>query len=371
MSFIKITTALSAFLFSVTSFAGFKDDKNFDHMLTAIDRQLVRFAEKDLTKAIKLVGRNYIVKDQRDSLVAFRALVVTTRQCLKIRSKRATCWENFDAALKQKFDILKPGPAEPVRQFSRFTAYYTPLLEATRARSNQFPHGIYRKPVEENLRTLSRTEIDFDHKLMTTPYPMFYTKDLLDLYLLHVQGGGKVVIKGANGKTESHYISYDGTNSQPFAFISTYMVQRGYLSADNRSVEAQRAFLSANPDKQEEIYASCPNFVYFKITDAPPLGSDKVSLTDYRSIATDKNIYNSKGTLAFVNVKQEWQSGGKQHKIQISRFFLDQDTGGAIKGDARADIYMGEGPEAEFTAYNLHQMGEMYFLMLKKKNTQL
>lgn len=351
---------------SIPCNAGFKDDKNFDYMVTAIDRQLARFAEKDLNKAIKLVGRNYVVRDQRDSLIAFRAVVLSTRQCLKIRSNKNSCWETFDAVLREKFDILKPAPTNPATQFARFTAYYTPLLEAQKTRSAAFPHGIYRKPAEEGLRTLSRTDIDFDLKLMSTKYPMFFTKDLLDLYLLHVQGGGKVVIKGANGKDESYYISYDGTNSLPFAFISTYMVQRGYLPADNRSVEAQRDYLNAHPEKQEEIYNSCPNYVYFKVTNTPPLGSDAVALTDYRSIATDKSIYSAKGTLAFINVKQEWQAGGKPQKIQISRFFLDQDTGGAIKGDARADIYMGEGANAEFTAYNLHQMGEMYFLMLKK-----
>lgn len=355
-----------ATVISATSYAGFKDDKNFDYMTAAIDRQLVRFAEKDLTKQFSLIGRSYTIREQRDSLVAFRSLVVSTRQCLKVREDQDSCWQTFDTKLREKFDILKPGPTQPTAKFAKFTSYYTPLLEGRKTRSKDFPHAIYKKPAEESLRTLGRTAIDFGKKLMSTKYPMFYTKDLLDLYLLHVQGGGKVIVKNDDGSEEAHYISYDGTNSQAFAFISTYMVQRGYLPANNRGVDAQREFLDANPDKQEEIYATCPNYVYFKITDSPPLGSDKVALTDYRSIATDRTIYGAKGTLAFVNVKQEWQSGGKPHKILISRFVLDQDTGGAIKGDARADIYSGEGAEAEYNAYNLNSMGEMYFLMLKK-----
>jgi membrane-bound lytic murein transglycosylase A len=99
------------------------------------------------------------------------------------------------------------------------------------------------------------------------------------------------------------------------------------------------------------------------------LGSDLVPLTDNRSIATDTNYYRFKGLLAFVQAERPVETS-LQNNCQLefrsfSRFYLDQDTGGAIRGKGRVDLYFGENEYAQKAAYNLVRRGDLYFLMLK------
>jgi membrane-bound lytic murein transglycosylase A len=198
-------------------------------------------------------------------------------------------------------------------------------------------------------------------------YEMFYSNDLYLLYLLHIEGGGKTAfLKDQEGK--DYYLSYDGTNSQPFRFISTYMKEKGMLT-DDLSIKAQKDYLAKHPEVQEEVFSSCANYVYFKKTTTPPLGSDNVSLTDNRSIATDKNLYAQKGVLTFVESRRPLEGqdpGDKDLKWQeFSRFFIDQDTGGAIRGKARADLYFGLGEYAELASHTQKEYGRIFFLMPK------
>jgi membrane-bound lytic murein transglycosylase A len=160
------------------------------------------------------------------------------------------------------------------------------------------------------------------------------------------------------------------------------MKEKGMIS--DLSVESQRRYLDAHPEKWREIYGYCPSYVYFKVTSTPPLGSDSVPLTDNRSMATDRTIYSEKGLIGFVSAKRPTEDGkwkasnsetigdrrtesqGKLPFRTFSRFFLDQDTGGAIRGRLRADLYFGEGDYAGEVAHSLKNYGDMYFLMLRR-----
>ena len=89
-----------------------------------------------------------------------------------------------------------------------------------------------------------------------------------------------------------------------------------------------------------------------------------VSLTDNRSIATDYRRYSLKGTLSFIRGQRPNPVGESGFRV-FSRFMIDQDTGGAIKGNARADIYFGEGAYAEKAANSVNNRGQMFFLLKK------
>ncbi|NJL25431.1 MAG: hypothetical protein HC902_09820 [Calothrix sp. SM1_5_4] len=152
------------------------------------------------------------------------------------------------------------------------------------------------------------------------------------------------------------------------------MKKMGYIA--NGSVPAQRKFLSEHPEKHQEIFSQCPSYVYLIATSSPPVGVDSIPLTNGRSIATDRNLYPFKGLLAFVESVRPEETGNydldEDDRARIpfrgfSRFFLDQDTGGAIRGKARADIYFGEDEYAFFAAMNLQDSGKLYYLILKLK----
>jgi membrane-bound lytic murein transglycosylase A len=147
--------------------------------------------------------------------------------------------------------------------------------------------------------------------------------------------------------------------------IYHYMVQKGYLTTDT-SIPAQRKFLDENPDKQEEIYGSSPSYIYFKVTEDEPVGLDNIPLTEGRSLALDVRIYKTTGLINFIKtVRPTLDDDGKLIKVPFARFFIAQDTGGAIRGNARCDLYAGYGRMAELMAYNTDELGEQYFLIKK------
>jgi membrane-bound lytic murein transglycosylase A len=134
------------------------------------------------------------------------------------------------------------------------------------------------------------------------------------------------------------------------------------------SVYHQRKYLVDNPGVLEEVLSICPSYIFFKVTTDEPLGVKNIPLTENRSLATDYRIYKEYGILNFVQAVKPVRnaSGDLEHKA-FSRFFINQDTGGAIKGNARSDLYFGYGPEAATVANNLKKLGKQYFLIKKSK----
>ncbi len=346
---------------------GFQDDLDFAEMSLAIERQIQRYKRRSLRGQIQLGQDVYPLRRIKDSLVIFRQLASQGQSCLSSgRVDRAECYRRFRFELKQRFAVYRPklnaeDPRYGEDEQTFFTGYYTPLIEVKLAPEGEFQYPIYALPRKEELARLSRVEIDFDGALRGRGYELFYAADLFELYLLHVQGGGRVVVRDGE-RSQYHYITYAGTNRQAWRFISLYMREQGYI--EDMSIEAQADFLRKHPELQREIYAYCPSYVFFKVTPTPPLGSDMVPLTDNRSIATDSRLYSFKGLLSYIQA----QRPKTQHIPfkRFSRFMIDQDTGGAIRGKARVDIYFGEGDYARLAAYNTQHRGDLYFLMLKR-----
>ncbi|MBF0527257.1 MAG: transglycosylase, partial [Deltaproteobacteria bacterium] len=116
----------------------------------------------------------------------------------------------------------------------------------------------------------------------------------------------------------------------------------------------------------ERILNYNPSYVFFRQVTQGPLGNLQVPVTPNRSVATDQHVFPC-GALAFIQTERPLPDVNHQVKewIKFSRFVLNQDTGGAIKGPGRVDIFFGHGPEAEFSAGYEKQMGRIYFLVKK------
>jgi membrane-bound lytic murein transglycosylase A len=115
-----------------------------------------------------------------------------------------------------------------------------------------------------------------------------------------------------------------------------------------------------------EIMNYNPSYVFFKLEQEGPLGSIGVPLTPGRSIATDRRCF-PPGALAYVETRKPLIDGDGRIRAwtDCSRFVLNQDTGGAIRGAGRADLFWGNGPYAEIAAGHLRHPGRLYFLVLK------
>ena len=361
-------------LLNVDEYPRFADDQQLVGMDTAIQRQLKRFQSKNLQGRISLGGKYYPLQHAVKSLETFRSLVAEFKICVS-QEPMETCLEKFNLHLKKSFYVFAPALTSEDPRYGQaktafFTGYHTLPLKAQARPSNEFPYPVYKNPHDPKLLK-SRQDIDFRSALTGKNLEILFAPSLFDLYQMHIEGGGFVSLE-ENGKTNHFFLSFDGTNKKKWNWISKYMMDKGYIK--NPSVAAQRKFLRTNPQLHEEIFSTCPSYVFFKVSHQPPQGADAVPLTDGRSIATDIELYRFKGLLAYIESERPEELDGYDFEEEdvnnvrfrpFSRFFLDQDTGGAIKGKARADIYWGKDDYAKYAATFASHPGNIYFLLAK------
>ena len=356
----------------VSQSINFADDLNFKNIDKAIARQMFAYSRDNLNGEIRFGTKVYPKSILKDSLTLLKKLVDQEKECTKTNSP-SFCMDQFNLALNMQFAFYKPVPkkGDPgyrMESTTKFTSYYSPDFKGSREKTERFTRAIYRKPEVVAHQNYTRVDIDYKGALAGKGYEIFYVEEsFFDLYLLHVQGGGRITIHNPDGSTDLKYLSYDGKNTRSFKMIYHYLISAGYLKPGEASVPNQRKFLQENPDKEEEVFNSCPSYVYFKESSEEPVGLDNIPLTEGRSLAMDSGIYKTTGIINFVKTKKATHvdENGQVVKVPFSRFFIGQDTGGAIKGNARCDLYFGYGPDAELAAYNMNEMGEQYFLIKK------
>lgn len=352
----------------------FSDDDNLRDLETAIQRQLVRYQTRDLSGKIVMGGHRYPQRLAKESLQVFLQLVRNFNTC-STNTPLSLCFDKLNLEIRNRFDVFAPDlqPGDPrygEANDSLFTGYHTHLIEAKSRPTGAFKYPIYKKP-NGQAQFFTRDEIDFQGKLKNKGLELGYTDNLFDLYLLHVQGGGYVRVE-ENNSVSSFYLGYRASNNHRWQWISKYMRDKGYIT--NASNAAQRKFLNANPSKHREIYSTNPNYIYYIRTTTSPVGSDTVPVTGGRTIATDSSLYGFKGLITYVESERPVDTGTydmeQEDATQIpyqpfSRFLLDQDTGGAIDGKGRADIYFGQSHYAYYAASYQQKTGKLRYLMLK------
>jgi membrane-bound lytic murein transglycosylase A len=332
----------------------YEDDLNFELLDLAIQRQLDAFdAGVDLKGRVRFGEAWYPKAILRDSLVLFQELGRGARECLS-EKKRGECFERFNRSVHTRFRVYRP-----TIKATRFTAYYSPDFEGALTPSERFRVPLYRTPEDPALKESSRESIIYEGALAGRGLESVYLDaDLFELYSLQIEGGGRVRVDLGDGVRVMKHISFDGMNAQPLRFFSKLMVERGYLDPTETSYDKQRSYFLEHPEIQRELFRASPSYVYFKLTDEEPVGIHGIPLTERRSLAFDRRHYPASGLLNFIKVNVN----GKE----VTRFMLSQDTGGAIKGPARADLYFGYGAEARTAAESLGGYGSQYFLIKKK-----
>jgi membrane-bound lytic murein transglycosylase A len=144
------------------------------------------------------------------------------------------------------------------------------------------------------------------------------------------------------------------------------MIEKGFLVPEEMSMQAIRKYLTENPEVLDEVLNHNPSYIFFQKVENGPLGSLGVLLTPGRSIALDSNLF-PKGGLGFISCQKPLinEQGEVIGWNKFSRFVLNQDSGGAVKGAGRADIFWGSGPYAELTAGHMQHEGDLYILIKK------
>ena len=197
--------------------------------------------------------------------------------------------------------------------------------------------------------------------------PLAWLKDNVDLFFLQIQGSGKVYLN--TGQLLN--VHYHTTNGHPYRSIGKLLINEGKIPRSQMSMQAIRAYLQKHPHEVQRILNYNPSYVFFKTEKEGPLGYIGVRITPARTIALDRRIF-PPAALTFIETKQPLVDGdGNIYQwIDFTRFALNQDTGGAIRGPGRADLFWGNGPYAEIAAGHMQHHGKLYFLMLKPKKQE-
>jgi membrane-bound lytic murein transglycosylase A len=235
-----------------------------------------------------------------------------------------------------------------------FTAYYEPVLDGALSRSPAFPHAVYARPPElGDTPFLTRAQID-GGGLAGRGLELAWVRDPVELYFMQVQGSGRIRLPDG---TEIR-LGYDGKNNHPYRSVGQELVRRGTHTIDQVSASRIKDWVRANPAEGMRLLAFNPSYVFFRLRGElaagdGPVGAMGRSIQAGRSAAVDP---------AFVTLGAPvWVE--KDGADPIRRLFVAQDTGGAIKGAQRADLYFGTGDAAGDAAGRIKDSGRMVVLM--------
>lgn len=256
------------------------------------------------------------------------------------------------------------------------TAYYEPILLGSRKRTNVYKFPIYKRP--KDLLTLKISEKLHSRKKLkngkiTNQYPtrkklmeeqllhgleLVFLADSVDNFFLHIQGSGTILLPDG----EKIRVGYAGSNGHPYKSIGKWLADRGEMPLSSTSMQNIKKWVSDNPSQQEKLFNQNPRFIFFKENTRPirnsegPIGTLGIPLTANHSIAVDPKFVKL-GTPLLV-IKNNIENPG-------GYFMIAQDTGNAIKGPNRGDLFLGTGPEAGKIAGRTKFKGKFIVLVPK------
>ncbi len=262
------------------------------------------------------------------------------------------------------------------------TGYYEPLLRGSRTRAKPYLQPVLGVPPDlltidlgsvmpelKNLRLrgrlqgnkvvpyFSRAEIT-SHEKDQADRILLYVDDPVEFFFLQVQGSGRV--KLADGGTVR--LAYADHNGHPYQSIGRLLVDRGELPLEQATMSGIKQWARAHPGSLSELLNANPSYVFFREQPSKgnegdgPSGALGVPLTPERSIAVDAR-YLPLGAPVFLSTSQP-ESG-----LPLRRLVLAQDTGSAIRGAVRADLFWGFGTQAGNQAGRMKQKGQMWVLL--------
>jgi membrane-bound lytic murein transglycosylase A len=281
---------------------------------------------------------------------------------------------------------FRPVRISPIGETDGFiTGYYEPVVEGRLEPDDDFVHPLYRKPgnLLRGGRMLGAAKVTDKKKSKTKgsakrrliPFhdraaiengvlngrklEICYLKDPVDAFFIHIQGSVRVRLK--DGKLLR--LNYEAANGQPYTPVGKFLIERNIYTREEMSMEKIREWMNANPEEGHKLRLRNKSYVFFRQTglgdNDEPVGAQGVSLTPGRSIAVDRNLH-VYGTPFFIQAELPIES--EAPTTPFRRLMIAQDTGGAIVGPARADIYWGAGVEAGVISGRFKQPGK--FVML-------
>lgn len=321
--------------------------------------------------------------------------------------------KEFELFLKKKFKLVESVsrsllPWQKKENPVLFTGYYVPTLQGSRQPDTRYRYPLYRKPTDlvavdlgkfdllrqvrklwpwleklpfgprlEELRfpTLrgrllesgkvipyfTRAEIDYGRKLKGKDLELLWVDDEIDRFFLQIQGSG--LVRLADGETRM--VGYAAANGHSYHSIGGWLIRQGFMTREEVSMPSIRAWIKKHPERMAEIFKANPSYVFFrKLPTSEALGCYNIPVTSGRSIATDRKLFPG-GALALIETELPIFSSAEEVTgwRPCRRLVFNQDTGGAIRGPHRVDLYCGDDKPAELTAGVMKQPGRLFFFV--------
>jgi membrane-bound lytic murein transglycosylase A len=268
------------------------------------------------------------------------------------------------------------------------TGYYEPVLEGSRTPTDVYNVPVYRRPSNLFVRGFRQSSPDLPNKGQVfrkigrrklVPYydrgeiedgaiagrglEICWLKNPTDLLFAQIQGSARIRLQ--DGSTVR--INYDAHNGYPYTAVGRVLIDRGIIPKEEMSMQRIREWMEQNPDGAKDLRRQNRSYTFFRevnLSDKDEaVGAQGVPLTPGRSIAVDKSLH-VYGTPFFIEGQLPIES--EQSKTPFHRLMIAQDTGSAITGPARADLYFGAGADAGKVSGRLRH--SMHFVMLVPKS---
>jgi membrane-bound lytic murein transglycosylase A len=240
-----------------------------------------------------------------------------------------------------------------------FTGYYEPQLEASRRKRAGYTVPIYAMPPEAKPGAVLATRAEIEDGAAAKAWPvLFWAKDPVDVFTLHIQGSGRIALDDRRFTR----VAYAGNNGQGYVAIGRVMRERGLLPADGTNMPAIQAWLRANPEAGRAVMQANPRFIFFReMPDGEGTkGQLGVKLTALASLAVDRGFI-PMGLPLWLDTN--WP---REKTKPLRLLVVAQDTGAAIKGPVRGDVFFGSDRPAPEYAGHMAERGR-YFLLLPKQ----
>jgi membrane-bound lytic murein transglycosylase A len=261
-----------------------------------------------------------------------------------------------------------------------FTGYYEPELRGALTRDATYSVPLFKRPDDLVTVELGDFRADWRGERIAgrvvagrlKPYPdrlaiergalanrgleLFWVDDAVDAFFLEIQGSGRIALP--DGRTVR--VGFAAQNGHPYVAIGRALVERGALARDQVSMRTIRDWLAVHPDDAGAVMDLNPSYVFFKeIAGDGPVGAQGVVLTSGRSLAVDPKFM-PLGVPLWLDIAEPAEPGGRLRRLVVA-----QDTGGAIRGPVRGDLFCGTGTAAGERAGAMQQRGGYYLFVPK------
>ncbi|MCP3871863.1 MAG: murein transglycosylase [Desulfobacteraceae bacterium] len=355
----------------------FNDTHDFEALSASIDQSLIYF------KKVPLQRKYQYGKDIYDA-----AHMIVSLETFKTFLKKGSSVKALNAFIKSNYIVYTASGNKDGDVL--FTGYFEPTYEGSISKSEEYPYPAYAKPndlleidlskfsdkykghkrliarVNDSTKKVipyySRAQINSIEDFATRSEPVVWLKNRVDRFFLEIQGSGRIEL----GQGNILRIHYAGSNGNAYRSIGRYLIKKNEILKENMSMQAIKQWLRLHPERMDEVLHQNESFVFFREEEGGPYGSLGVKVTPMRSIATDSRLF-PKGALCFMQAQIPDKININPLKVweEASFFAMNQDTGGAIKGPARADLFCGNDYYATFTAGHMNKYGKLFFLVFK------